>query len=186
MERDTESVDHRGGILWLTGLSGAGKSTLATVLDRRLSAAGWRTAVLDGDELRRNLCRDLSYSPADRAENIRRAGCVAHLFAGARMVAIAAFISPYQADRDLIRALNPAAFHEIHIATALAECERRDPKGLYRRARDGLIADFTGISAPYEPPLRPELRVETEGRTAESCVEDLAAYAETAFRAPVK
>ncbi|MEO0034949.1 MAG: hypothetical protein RLZZ501_972 [Pseudomonadota bacterium] len=167
---------HRGGVVWLTGLSGAGKSTLAAEVERRLFLRGWQAKVLDGDALRLGLNADLGFAPADRAENIRRAGEVAHLLADAGMIVLAAFISPYRADRDRVRAINPEAFHEIHVATALDECERRDPKGLYVKARAGSIPDFTGITAPYEPPEAPELVIETAGRAIEDCVGDLLGY----------
>jgi len=140
---------HQGGVLWLTGLSGAGKSTIAMELERRLFLRGWQVTVLDGDNVRTGLNADLGFSEADRAENIRRVGEVAHLFAKAGMLVISSFISPYSADRERVRAIDPEAFHEIHIATDLEECERRDPKGLYKKARAGELPDFTGISAPY-------------------------------------
>lgn len=169
---------HQGGVLWLTGLSGAGKSTIAMELERRLFLRGWQVTVLDGDNVRTGLNADLGFSEADRAENIRRVGEVAHLFASAGMVVIAAFISPTGADRDRVRAIAPDAFHEIHVATDLAECERRDPKGLYKKARAGAIPDFTGVSAPYEEPRDPELRLRTLGRTVDEAVAELQAYVE--------
>ena len=169
---------HHGGVVWLTGLSGAGKSTIAMELERILFRKGWQVTVLDGDNVRHGLCADLGFSAADRSENIRRVGEVAHLFAQAGMLAIASFISPARADRDRVRAVAPAAFHEVHVATALDECERRDPKGLYQRARAGEIAEFTGISAPYEPPSSPELVVETGGRSVDECVAEVLAYVE--------
>ncbi|HLO77501.1 MAG TPA: adenylyl-sulfate kinase [Magnetospirillum sp.] len=169
---------HRGGVLWLTGLSGAGKSTIAMELERRLFLRGWQVTVLDGDNVRTGLNSDLGFSEADRTENIRRVGEVAHLFAKAGMLVIASFISPYQADRDRVRAIDPDAFHEIHIATELEECERRDPKGLYRKARAGEIPQFTGVSAPYEEPETPDLRLHTFGRTVDEAVAELQAYVE--------
>ena len=172
---------HKGGVLWLTGLSGAGKSTIAMELERRLFQKGWQVTVLDGDNVRHGLCADLGFSPDDRTENIRRVGEVAHLFAKAGMLVVTAFISPYRADRDRVRAIDPAAFHEVHVATGLAECERRDPKGLYKKARQGAIADFTGISAPYEAPEAPELALVTDGRAVEETVAELVAYVEAAF-----
>jgi len=167
---------HRGGVVWLTGLSGAGKSTIAAEVERRLFLRGWQATVLDGDTLRLGLNADLGFSPADRTENIRRAGEVAHLLAEAGMIVLAAFISPYRTDRDRIRAINPEAFHEIHIATPLEECERRDPKGLYVKARSGAIPDFTGLTAPYEPPEAPDLVLPTDGRTIEDSVGALLHY----------
>lgn len=169
---------HQGGVLWLTGLSGAGKSTIAMELERRLFLRGWQVTVLDGDNVRTGLNADLGFSEADRAENIRRVGEVSHLFAKAGMLVIASFISPYSADRERVRAVDPEAFHEIHIATDLEECERRDPKGLYKKARAGELPDFTGISAPYETPEQPELRLRTAGRTVDEAVAELQAYVE--------
>lgn len=169
---------HQGGVLWLTGLSGAGKSTIAMELERRLFLRGWQVTVLDGDNVRTGLNSDLGFSETDRAENIRRVGEVAHLFAKAGMLVIASFISPYSADRERVRAVDPEAFHEIHIATDLEECERRDPKGLYKKARAGELPDFSGISAPYETPEQPELRLRTAGRTVDEAVAELQAYVE--------
>lgn len=169
---------HLGGVVWLTGLSGAGKSTIAMEVERALFAKGWQVYVIDGDNVRHGLNSDLGFSPDDRAENIRRVGEVANLFAQAGMVVITAFISPYRADRDRVRAMAPAAFHEVHIEAALAECERRDPKGLYRKARAGKIAEFTGIDAPYEPPPRPELTIDTAGRPVAESVARLTGYIE--------
>lgn len=167
---------HRGGVVWLTGLSGSGKSTLASALDRRLNELQIRSYVLDGDNLRHGLNRDLGFSPEDRKENIRRVGEVAALFADAGLIAVAAFISPYAADRDMVRALLPAeAFMEVHVSCPLEVCESRDPKGLYRKARAGVIAEFTGVSSPYEPPQHPELTLATDRLTMEACVEELVA-----------
>ena len=177
---------HSGGVLWLTGLSGSGKSTLSMELERRLFLKGWQVTVLDGDNVRHGLCSDVGFSPEDRAENIRRVGEVAHLFAKAGMLVITAFISPYQADRDRVRAIDPDAFHEVHLATQLEACESRDPKGLYRKARAGEIPEFTGISAPYEPPLVPELSLDTAENSIEESVAELLAYAERTFTVSVK
>jgi adenylyl-sulfate kinase len=154
----------RGAVVWLTGLSGSGKTTTACALAARLEAAAHRAYVLDGDRLRNGLNADLGFSPADRAENIRRAGEVAALFADAGVIAIAAFISPYREGREAARrAAGADRFLEIYLDTPMDECERRDAKGLYRRARAGEISDFTGVSAPYEPPLAPDLRVTAGG-----------------------
>jgi bifunctional enzyme CysN/CysC len=172
---------HKGGVLWLTGLSGAGKSTIAMELERRLFLKGWQVTVLDGDNVRHGLCADLGFSEADRAENIRRVGEVAHLFAKAGMLVVTAFISPAQAERAKVRAIAPDAFHEVYVATDLAECERRDPKGLYKKARAGEIKDFTGISAPYEAPANPELAVATAGKSVDDAVAEVLAYVETEF-----
>lgn len=147
-----------GRVIWLTGLSGAGKSTVARGLRDELIAQRQRVYLLDGDEVRRGLCSDLGYSAADRRENIRRVGEVARLIADAGVICVVAFISPYRADRDRVRSIvPPGRFIEVFVDTPLAVCEARDPKGLYAKARAGLLADFTGISAPYEPPLQPDV-----------------------------
>ncbi len=174
---------HRGGVLWFTGLSGSGKSTLAMELERRLFERGYQVFVLDGDNLRTGLNRDLGFSAADRDENIRRVGEVAGLFAEAGMIVISAFISPYRDGRA--RAREAAGdFHEVWIQTPLEVCEERDPKGLYRKARAGEIRDFTGISAPYEPPEAPEVVVETAGRSVDDCAALLVEYVDATFKLP--
>lgn len=164
-ERRWQRTGHSGGVIWLTGLSGAGKSTLAMALEALLFDRGYQTYVLDGDNVRFGLNANLGFSPEDRAENIRRVGEAAALFADSGTLCITAFISPYRSDRDRARAaverLVPGGFHEVHVAADLAVCERRDPKGLYRRARLGEILDFTGIGAPYEAPTTPELSLDT-------------------------
>ncbi len=152
---------HRGGVLWLTGLSGSGKSTLAMALQRRLFEAGRQVYVLDGDNVRQGLNRDLGFSPEDRTENIRRIAEVARLFADAGFIVLTAFISPYREDRDNARAIVGESFREVYVRADLAICEERDPKGLYVRARAGEIPEFTGITAPYEAPPAPELTVDT-------------------------
>lgn len=172
---------HKGGVLWFTGLSGAGKTTLALETEKRLFERGWRAYVLDGDNVRHGLSSDLGFSPEDREENIRRIGEVAALFAEAGLIVISAFISPYRRDRRLARDAAGDAFHEIHVDADLSVCERRDPKGLYEKARAGEIPDFTGISAPYEAPERPELTVETDTLTVEESVGLLEAYAVRVF-----
>jgi bifunctional enzyme CysN/CysC len=174
---------HRGGILWFTGLSGAGKSTLAVELERALFEKGFQVALLDGDNVRKGLSADLGFSPGDRAENIRRIGEVAALFAEAGMIVVTAFISPYRADRDRIRAQHPAYFHEVFIHAPLEVCEKRDTKGLYRKARAGEIREFTGISAPYEPPLSPELVVATAEARVDECLARLMSFVEQRFQA---
>lgn len=154
---------HRGGVIWLTGLSASGKSSIAAELERLLFKHGCQTFVLDGDCLRHGLCRDLGFSHRDRSENIRRAGEVARLFADAGFICIAAFISPYRADRNTARSIMAEGkFIEVYVNAPLKVCEERDPKGLYARARRDKIKDFTGISAPYEPPLNPEIEVCTD------------------------
>lgn len=173
---------HRGGVLWFTGLSGSGKTTLAFELERRLAEQGFQVYVLDGDNVRHGLCGDLGFSPDDRAENIRRIGEVAALFADAGLIVLTAFISPYRADRDRARHAAKGAFHEIFLSAQLEVCEERDPKGLYSRARRGEIPDFTGISAPYEPPEAPELALDTGRHTVDECLDRLLEYVEKTFR----
>jgi bifunctional enzyme CysN/CysC len=174
---------HCGGILWFTGLSGAGKSTLAVELERVLFEKGYQVFMLDGDNVRQGLSADLGFAPEDRAENIRRIGEVAGLFAEAGFVVVTAFISPYRAHRDSIRARYSHCFHEIFISASLEVCESRDKKGLYKRARAGAIRDFTGISAPYEPPLAPDLVVDTESRTLTQCRDQLLGYVDERLKA---
>jgi adenylyl-sulfate kinase len=162
---------HRGCVVWFTGLSAAGKSTIATELERELFSRGKHAYVLDGDNIRHGLCSDLGFAPADRKENIRRIGEVAKLFADAGFICITAFISPYRSDRDLARKIAPEGrFIEVYVNASLAVCELRDPKGLYVKARAGKISDFTGISAPYEPPLKPEIEMRTDQLSVEECV----------------
>ena len=162
---------HGSCVLWFTGLSGSGKSTLATEVEKELYQRGVRTYVLDGDNIRHGLNRDLGFGKDDRKENIRRIGEVAKLFVDAGIVTLTAFISPYREDRDMVRALfKEGEFIEIYVKCSLEECERRDPKGLYQKARKGEIKDFTGITAPYEKPLNPELVVETERETVKESV----------------
>ena len=159
---------HRAVTLWFTGLSGSGKSTLAHAVENALFEQGCRTYVLDGDNIRHGLNRNLGFSPEDREENIRRIGEVAKLFNDAGVIALTAFISPYRADRDKARAIAAeGSFMEIYVACDLAVCEERDPKGLYKKARAGEIKEFTGISAPYEEPAAAELVVDTGKETLE-------------------
>jgi adenylylsulfate kinase len=168
---------HRSAILWFTGLSGAGKSTLANAVNVALFERGLACYVLDGDNVRHGLCKDLGFSDADREENIRRIGEVAKLFLDAGVVVLTAFVSPFQADRQRARDLVDAGdFIEIHCAADLAVCEERDTKGLYAKARAGEIKDFTGISSPYEAPETPELRVDTGGQSLEQSVEQVLTY----------
>ncbi|MCP9840571.1 adenylyl-sulfate kinase [Synechococcus sp. J7-Johnson] len=171
VDRDSRASQrgHRSAILWFTGLSGAGKSTLANAVNVELFQRGLATYLLDGDNVRHGLCNDLGFSDADREENIRRIGEVAKLFLDAGVITLTAFVSPFRADRDRARSLvQPGDFIEIHCAAELAVCEQRDPKGLYAKARAGVIKDFTGISSPYEAPESPELRVDTGGRLEEN------------------
>lgn len=153
---------HRAAVLWFTGLSGAGKSTLAHAVEEKLHAAGAHTFVLDGDNVRHGLCADLGFSEVDRVENIRRVGEVAKLFLEAGIITLTAFISPFSADRARVRALMPEGdFLEIYCQCPLNVCEERDVKGLYKKARAGEIAHYTGITSPYEEPENPELTVNT-------------------------
>lgn len=186
-ERERRS-GHRGAVIWLTGLSGAGKSTLAMALERRLFAQGASVYVLDGDNVRAGLNSDLGFSAADRAENIRRIGEVAALFADAGTIVITAFISPMQRDREIARKAAGDRFHEVYISADVETCEARDTKGLYKRARAGEIAEFTGISAPYEAPDAPELTIDSASASVERCVDELVAYvaAETGLREAVR
>jgi len=156
---------HRAVTLWFTGLSGSGKSTLARAVEERLVQRGVLAYVLDGDNVRHGLCADLGFAPEERVENIRRIGEVAKLLNDAGVLVLTAFISPYRADRERVRALlEPGQFIEVFVDAPLEVCERRDPKGLYRKARSGALAEFTGVSAPYEPPLQAELRVDTSAQ----------------------
>jgi bifunctional enzyme CysN/CysC len=152
---------HKGGVLWFTGLSGAGKSTLAFALEEELFRRGYHVYVLDGDNVRYGLNSDLGFSHEDRTENIRRVGEVAALFARAGVICISAFISPYIDDRELARRAAGDRFYEVYVQADIATCEKRDPKGLYRKARSGEIADFTGISAPYEAPEHADITIDT-------------------------
>jgi len=162
---------HPGCVVWFTGLSAAGKSTIATELERVLFSQGKHACVLDGDNMRHGLCSDLGFSPEARKENIRRIGEVARLFADAGFICITAFISPYRSDRDLARRIAPEnKFIEVYLNAPLAVCEQRDPKGLYARARTGALKEFTGVSAPYEPPQNPELELRTDKMTVSECV----------------
>ena len=172
---------HRGGVMWFTGLSGAGKSTLAMEVEQQLFRKGYHVYVLDGDNVRTGLNANLGFSPEDRAENIRRVGEAAALFADAGMICITAFISPYQADRNRARDAAEDGFHEIYIKADLQTCEQRDPKGLYIKARTGEIPEFTGISAPYEPPETAELVVDTMTLTVDECVRSIVDYVEKHF-----
>lgn len=162
-ERRERLNGHRAVVVWFTGLSGAGKSTLAHAVEEALHMQGRRTFVFDGDNVRHGLCADLGFSPEDRRENLRRAGEMARLFVEAGIVTLTAFISPMRADRDRVRQIvGPERFIEIFVACPLEVCERRDVKGMYRRARTGEIPEFTGISAPYEPPESPALTIDTD------------------------
>ncbi|MCA9405969.1 MAG: adenylyl-sulfate kinase, partial [Candidatus Omnitrophica bacterium] len=170
---------HKSVILWFTGLSGAGKSSIALALERKLAELNKQVYVLDGDNIRHGLNSDLGFSPEDREENIRRVGEVAKLFMDAGMITIVSFISPYKRDRNKIRqTVNVGKFVEVFIDCNIKECERRDPKGLYAKARSGEIKDFTGISAPYEPPSKPEIHLKTDENTIDESVTAIINYLE--------
>ncbi|MEZ4794856.1 MAG: adenylyl-sulfate kinase [Flavobacteriaceae bacterium] len=162
---------HRGLLVWFTGLSGSGKSTLANALEKHLVAHHMHTYTLDGDTIRKGLNKNLSFSPEDREENIRRIAEVAHLMVDAGLVVLAAFVSPYRKDREGIRTIvGKSNFAEIFVNTPLEECEKRDVKGLYAKARAGLIKDFTGVNAPYEMPLKADIEIDTITTSVEEAV----------------
>jgi adenylylsulfate kinase len=203
-EERERTAGHKGCVLWFTGLSGCGKSTVANLVDRRLHDRGVRSFVLDGDNVRLGLnaapalLRErhgeefarrfgLSFAAQDREENIRRIGAVAELFAQAGIVALTAFISPYRRDREAVRGmLAPGDFVEIHVRAPIEECERRDPKGLYRKARAGEIKGFTGIDDPYEEPLQPELVLDSAATPAEKLADEVVAWLERAGKIPAR
>lgn len=167
---------HRGAVVWFTGLSGAGKSTLAHAVESRLFNMGINVAVLDGDNVRHGLCSDLGFQGNDRSENIRRVGEVAKLLSELGTVVLCAFISPFRADRRQVRKLLPDKYFEVYCKCQLEVCEKRDIKGLYKKARNGEIADFTGISSPYEEPESAEMIIDTDKVTAESAVEKILSF----------
>jgi adenylylsulfate kinase len=170
---------HKGAVLWFTGLSACGKSTIANTVDHLLHSMGKHSYVLDGDNIRMGLNKNLGFSAEDRAENIRRIGEVAKLFAHAGNFTLTAFISPYRADRDKVRALlGPGEFIEIYVDASLETCEKRDPKGLYKKARAGEIKGFTGIDDPYEAPLNPELVLDSNTKGIDELAQEVVAYLE--------
>jgi sulfate adenylyltransferase len=176
-EAREEKNGHKGIVLWMTGLSGCGKSTIATELQKKLFEMSCNVFILDGDNVRHGLNSNLGFSPEDREENIRRIGEVAHLFAEAGTITITSFISPYKKDRDRARNLNePGDFIEVYVKAPLSVCEKRDPKGLYKKARQGIIPEFTGISAPYEEPANPEILIETDQLSLEESVDKIINY----------
>ncbi|WP_293268883.1 adenylyl-sulfate kinase [Neptunomonas sp.] len=173
-QQRAQKHQHRSCVIWFTGLSGSGKSTLAHALELRLHQMQCSTFVLDGDNVRHGLCADLAFSADERTENIRRIGEVSKLFLEAGVITLTAFISPYEEDRKAARALfDSADFIEIYCQCALEECEKRDVKGLYKKARQGLIKEFTGISAPYEVPQTPEMVCNTQTNSVESCIDQI-------------
>lgn len=170
---------HRGFTLWFTGLSAAGKSTLAVASESALFQRGCHTYILDGDNIRHGLNKNLGFSHEDRTENIRRIAEVAHLFRDCGIINLTAFISPYHQDREIARRLsNDDSFIEVFVDCPLPVCEQRDPKGMYLKARQGVIKEFTGISAPYEPPTNPEIHLRTDCMTCQDCVQIILTYLE--------
>ena len=176
-EERWESNGYKSCVLWMTGLSASGKSTLANAINKRLHVMGINSYVLDGDNIRHGLNKDLGFNPESRKENIRRIGEVSKLFIDAGLIVLTAFISPYREDRDLVRNLiNNGHFIEVYTKCPIPECEKRDPKGIYQRVRSGEIKEFTGISAPYEEPETPEILLETDKMIVEECIEKVLDY----------
>jgi adenylylsulfate kinase len=178
-EERAAQLKQQGATLWFTGLSGSGKSTIAYTLEHSLVQAGHMAYVLDGDNIRHGLNKNLGFTAADREENIRRIGEVARLFADAGLLTMTSFISPYRKDRDQVRAIHDAGklpFIEIHVNTPIETCEGRDPKGLYKKARAGQIKNFTGIDDPYEAPLTPELSIDATHTTPQQAVVQIVEY----------
>ena len=179
-EQRRDRLGQGGLVLWFTGLSGSGKSTIAMALEKALVERKFFCTVLDGDNVRQGLCGDLGFGAADRMENLRRVAEVARLMCDASLLTLCAFVSPTRAARAMARDIvGPPKFIEVHVATPLAVCEARDPKGLYRKARLGEIAQFTGVSAPYEPPLEADIVVQPGAQSVETIVEELIVYLET-------
>ncbi|MEW6441430.1 MAG: adenylyl-sulfate kinase [bacterium] len=170
--------NHQGFTIWFTGLSASGKSTLASALEQALFERGYHTYILDGDNIRHGLNRNLGFSPEDREENIRRIGEVAKLFRDAGIINMTAFISPYIKDRQLARNLDRQRkdFIEVFVDCPIGVCEERDPKGMYKKARQGSIKEFTGVSAPYEPPPNPEIHIRTDKMSVQECVDAILSY----------
>jgi adenylylsulfate kinase len=170
---------HKGAVLWFTGLSACGKSSIANTVDHLLYSMGKHSYILDGDNIRMGLNKNLGFSAEDRAENIRRIGEVAKLFAHAGNFTLTAFISPYRSDRDKVRALlGPGEFIEIYVDASLETCEKRDPKGLYKKARAGELKNFTGIDDPYEAPEKPELVLDSNNKDIDQLAQEVVAYLE--------
>ena len=168
---------HKPTILWFTGFSGSGKSTVANALESALNQLGVHTYLLDGDNVRHGLCKDLGFSDEDRIENIRRVGETAKLMIDAGLVVLTAFISPFRSERDMVRNLvEEGEFIEVFLDTPLDVCESRDPKGLYKKARAGDIKHFTGIDSDYQPPISPEIKIDTSANTLDQSVQELVAY----------
>ena len=173
---------HRSGVIWFTGLSGSGKTTLATLLERDLFDKGCQVVVLDGDNFRYGLSKDLGFSVKDREENIRRVSVISSILSTKGMIVLTAFISPYESDRKLARKVIGAGFKEVFLDAGLEVCERRDPKGLYKKARSGEIKSFTGVSAPYELPQLPDLKINTANSTVIQCSEKLLRFSSKFFQ----
>ena len=172
-----KAKSHKSFLLWFTGLSGSGKSTIANVVEQELYNLGVNTYTLDGDNIRKGINNDLSFSPEDRTENIRRIAEISNLMIDAGLVTLAAFVSPYKKDRENIKSIvKDVNFVEVYINTSVEECERRDVKGLYKKARAGEIKNMTGISAPYEAPENPDIEIETEKVSVETAVEQILDY----------
>jgi adenylylsulfate kinase len=176
-EERAKQKNQKPCILWFTGLSGSGKSTIANALEGKLFDMGYQSYLLDGDNVRHGLNKDLGFTDADRVENIRRIGEVSKLFVDAGLFVMTAFISPFRSDRDMVRKLvGEGEFIEIFVDTPLEVCEERDPKGLYKKARAGQIKNFTGLDSPYEAPLKPELVIKTAEKSVEEIANDIVAY----------
>lgn len=172
-----QQLKQRGIVVWFTGLSGSGKSTLALAVERELSAEGYLCHIIDGDNVRSALNSDLNFSDAARKENIRRVAEVCRMFLDAGIISLATFITPREELRHLARhIIGSDDFVEIYLSTPLEECERRDVKGLYRRARCGSVVNFTGVDSPFEPPLSPQLTIDTDGRSVEECADEVLQY----------
>lgn len=177
VEDRRKSNGHNSFLIWFTGLSGSGKSTIANLVEQELHKNGVKTYILDGDNIRHGINQDLSFAPEDRTENIRRIAEIANLFVEAGIVVLAAFVSPYKKDRENVRQIvKDVNFVEVYINTSIEECERRDVKGLYRKARKGEIQNMTGISAPYEAPTNPHIEIKTESQTIEGAVKKIIDY----------
>lgn len=176
INRETKQkiLKQKGLVVWFTGLSGSGKSTLATGLEKKLCDAGYLTEVLDGDKIRNGLNNNLGFSAEDRVENIRRIAEVSKLFCNTGVITISAFISPTIEIRQMARNIIATDdFFEVYVSTSVEVCEQRDIKGLYKKAREGVIKDFTGISAPYDAPINPDININTDGRSIDECVEEI-------------